>query len=488
MATINGSASYRRGPAWSGLTVRGQANEESLKSLGTRCLLVGLLAGIFALRLKYLVLAALATSGLVFVFLSCVRPLHRVAIVVLINYGYWLVSGAITGGLGWSSFTSGEFWRGEGRCFFYFLPLLAIPLMRMGRNELRFIVKLVALLTLLGALLCGLWLAGAGHLFQAEENAETGELVESTYYIGLMTSHTGAGAFWATVTAFLLAYSLRARDRRMQALAVVAALLTLGTGGRAATLGVLGVLLWLVLSGDLLKVRTLRIALPAAVPIVAGAWMIGTAVPEVGERMTEIVSSRAVSTLIARAEEPTLHEAAGHFYSGADLEHHNLVIRQYLWKYAHYLFMKSPVMGIGFGRFNDPYLQFAGIPHVAEMAVGGEKFFGSGIRWEQQQYMTSVGNAHNSYLHMLAETGLVGLALFMFLWLLIYQYCQPWHHGETGASGQFEAAYCHGCRAMVVCLLVTALAGHALAAPSGGILLTTMVGAWLAYVPAGQRR
>jgi hypothetical protein len=84
---------------------------------------------------------------------------------------------------------------------------------------------------------------------------------------------------------------------------------------------------------------------------------------------------------------------------------------------------------------------------------------------------------------MLAETGLIGFGLFMALWISIYTYCQPPYGEKSTADGRFEAAYCHGCRAMVVCLMVAALAGHALAAPSGGILLTAMVGAWLAYAP-----
>jgi O-antigen ligase len=199
--------------------------------------------------------------------------------------------------------------------------------------------------------------------------------------------------------------------------------------------------------------------------------------------MVEVVSSQAVSELVARGEEPTLKEPAGHFYYGAGLEHHNLVIRQFLWKHAIYLFAKSPLVGIGYGRFNDPYPQYAGIPHVATLAVGGERYLGSGIRWEQTQFMTSTGNAHNSYLHMLAETGLIGFGLLIALWVVIYRDCQPRLGRQARAADPFEAAYCHGCRAMVVSLMVTALAGHALAAPSGGILLTTIVGAWLGFKP-----
>ncbi len=465
-----------------------RANAEALQRLGLRLLILGLLLGIFALRFKYLVLGSLAVSAIVFLWMWCVRPIHRLGVLVLLNFAYWFVSGCVSGGLTWASLVSSDFWRGEGRCFFFYLPLLAMSVLRVGRSELKFMVKTITILSVLGVALCGLWLLGYGHLFQAEEDAETGELVPATYFIGLLTSHTGAGAFWATVAAFLLAYSLRAQDRLLQVLAVLAVLLTLGTGGRAATLGLLAVLSWLVLTGDLLKPRILKVVLPAAVPIAAGTWIIAAFVPEVSERMTELLSARTFSALLASVDEPTLHEPAGHFYSGANLEHHNLVIRLFLWKYALFLFWKSPLVGIGFGRFNDTYLEFSGVPQLANLAVDGERYFGSTIRWEQDQLMTSTGNAHNSYLHMLAETGFLGLALFMALWLMLYWYCQPRRGRPVTAADRFEAAYCQGCRAMIVCLAVTALAGHALAAPSGGILLTTMVGAWIAYRPSPSTR
>jgi O-antigen ligase len=143
------------------------------------------------------------------------------------------------------------------------------------------------------------------------------------------------------------------------------------------------------------------------------------------------------------------------------------------------LFRTSPLSGIGFGRFNDTHLEFAGLPNLATLAVDGERYYGSGIRWERAQQMTSTGNAHNSYLHTAAETGIIGLILLLFLWRLIYADCR--YRGNKKSDGRFESAYCHGCRAMVVSLLATALPGHALAAPSGGILLATVIGAWLAY-------
>ncbi len=456
--------------------------------LAQRCLMVGLVVGIFSMSIPHLVLVALAASVVVFVCYGPFRPVHVVGIVVLLNYACWLISGAISGGLGWDSLISKEFWRGEGRCFLFYLPLLAFSVIRLRGSELRFLVNVVCFLTVVGAVLGTLWLLGWGHLFQPDVDAETGERSAATYFIGLQTSHTGAGAFWGTVTAFLSAYSLRTGQRSVQLLAILAALLTLGTGGRAATLGLVAVAVWLLVHGQLLNRYTLRLALPILLLMVLGGSAILVTVPKVSERMTEMFQSRTLKAVYAAAaDEPTLKNASGHFHSGGGLEHHNLVIRVFLWKYALHLTAQSPVLGVGYGRFNDTNLEFTGIPLLVSLAVHGERYFGSGIRWEGEQKMTSTGNAHNSYLHILAETGIVGLSLAICLWRLMYVYCKPVHQSD-GHEPEFQIAYCSGCRAAIVCLLVTALAGHALAAPSGGILLTTMIGAWLAYTRDVPRR
>ena len=191
-----------------------------------------------------------------------------------------------------------------------------------------------------------------------------------------------------------------------------------------------------------------------------------------------MLSPEAFYSIRAMVEEDPLEDPTSYFFDGTDLPHHNLVIRVYLWKYAINLFQKSPLTGVGFARYNDTDLDYVGIPYVAQLATSGEAYYGSGIRWESEQKMTSTGNAHNSYLHILAETGLIGLVLFLILWIKMFMAVEP---GPQTSPDDFARAYAVGCQAMIICLAIGALAGHALGAPSGGILLTTMIGAWLAF-------
>ena len=77
------------------------------------------------------------------------------------------------------------------------------------------------------------------------------------------------------------------------------------------------------------------------------------------------------------------------------------------WTYALERFLQSPIIGIGWGRFNDPHLRMTGTKGFIYVASQGQRVF-------------SPLQAHNSYLHLLCESGLLGLALLMSLWILLY--------------------------------------------------------------------
>jgi O-antigen ligase len=87
------------------------------------------------------------------------------------------------------------------------------------------------------------------------------------------------------------------------------------------------------------------------------------------------------------------------FEAGADKD------RRQEWTKAWGHFRRSPVVGIGFGRYNDVNPEFTsiGIGEVATKAV----------------VYNDDRHAHNSYLHWLAEGGVVGLAVMIVFWILV---------------------------------------------------------------------
>jgi O-antigen ligase len=128
--------------------------------------------------------------------------------------------------------------------------------------------------------------------------------------------------------------------------------------------------------------RTRWIAVAAAAPLIVlmgfGAAAIGLVPPALVGRVESIViDSRPfdASTIVITNENFAAVERMAHWQAGWDM------------------FLDHPVMGVGPGNFNDRYPDY---------------FVRSEFRFSQ-------GHAHNYYIHALAETGLVGLAIYLTL-------------------------------------------------------------------------
>jgi len=83
-----------------------------------------------------------------------------------------------------------------------------------------------------------------------------------------------------------------------------------------------------------------------------------------------------------------------------------------LWDKAILLFKQSPIAGIGFARYNDVPWNFdrvplSGNPGIFSMYTAGN-------------YIFNDTNAHSSYLHFLAETGIIGLILVLAFWIFCF--------------------------------------------------------------------
>ncbi len=87
---------------------------------------------------------------------------------------------------------------------------------------------------------------------------------------------------------------------------------------------------------------------------------------------------------------------------------HTLSGRIYgLWPRGVHTWLKSPIVGTGFGSYNDAPHRFSGRDGV--------------LMWSQGPKVHSDAHAHHSYVHVLAETGIVGLALLVWFLTCVYR-------------------------------------------------------------------
>ena len=149
----------------------------------------------------------------------------------------------------------------------------------------------------------------------------------------------------------------------------------------------------------------------------------------------------------------------------------NLDIRyEWLWPRALTYFRQSPIVGMGFGSFDDQIRNV--VSYFGVLAVPSD------IIVEH-----SDSHAHNSYLNFLAELGVVGLGLVLtFYWRLI-----KW--SQLGAArsaltelGRNFAAY-RFVELSSICLLVMAATEHRLVSPSNVLILSLIVSLLLAARP-----
>ncbi|MBE3100877.1 MAG: O-antigen ligase family protein [Firmicutes bacterium] len=90
------------------------------------------------------------------------------------------------------------------------------------------------------------------------------------------------------------------------------------------------------------------------------------------------------------------------------------VIRLFIWEKAWCLFSQSPLFGIGYGRFNDVCNIYRGLFDIGRL----RGYPGIVSFYMKQSFYFNSGNAHNSYLQFLTETGVVGFILLMLFWIL----------------------------------------------------------------------
>lgn len=289
---------------------------------------------------------------------------------LLLLYAYFIISTLFYAP---NSFLEAEFYRRDGNFFVTFLPILISGISNLKLDLERILLLFIRWVTSVNLVFICIFLVTGSTYFEYEPGI----------YHFLFEAHNAAGGYLAMVTAFSLGIFLGKR-KSLLSMAIVAinAFGLVLTASRGSLIGI-AMAIFVVL---LLKERFIKTILTA--------MCIGT-----------------VSLLLyiypdwVSSGKPTHFQAfdSTFFGDGEELTSSDATIADrifFLWPRAVDLFIQSPIVGTGFGSYNDLPYRFEGIPNFISFNVPLVLRFDS-------------SHAHNSYLHVLAETGLLGFGLLL---------------------------------------------------------------------------
>ena len=313
-----------------------------------------------------------ATAMLAAVEVARTRSMPREAWLLLLPFGYWAISFLLTDE-SWSVFFSMDFMRRDGAIYVCLLPIAALAALPLDRNRLSwmllFYLAFQAAIALVGGIgaLTG-WSSTFYHAANLVDHQPT--------FFGLYIAHNATASVYALLTLGAFAWALR-RDNPPK-LRVILFVLTVILGFGCVLARSRGAFLALGVSMIFVVLRALRQGLPKRLKIAAVAGLV---------------------VLIAGGSIVMVPRFLRAIEQGGDRD------RRENWSQAWSHFKRSPIVGIGFGRYNDRNLEFEsiGFGEVATKAVV----------WNDDRH------AHNSYLHWLAEGGALGLAVMIAFWILV---------------------------------------------------------------------
>ncbi len=409
-----------------------------------------LMLGIFTLKYPILLLIGMVIMliGLAAFFTQTPR-IDRIGIIVLINYLYWLASGFSVGSILLTDLTSPAYFNGEGRIFLYYLPLLFFSFYNASNRHILLLKKLMVWTGIATVGLFLLWVA-------ARPRFISGGIAGNLF--GFTTSHHASGAMFSMIAMYLIVRGVEMSNRRYVMLGGIVILAVFATASRTSLVGLLAVAAWYL--------NRRRISMKIIIWITMICFLLLLVMPLIAEhaykRSATLFSATTYAHIIDTAKSSNWEPGIDEEVEGKE---QNILRRITVWVYAIKRFLQSPLFGIGFGRFNDIGLRLEGVNGIFLFALNGKRTL-------------SVASAHNSYLHVLAESGILGLVLLGWLWKSLFNRLRK---AERELASDSELSlFMIICQGMVVFVLTSSAFGHWCASPTVGIPAMTFTGVGIA--------
>lgn len=301
----------------------------------------------------------------------------EIVILLLILYLYFIFSYFVSN-QGFSNFFSFNFFRYDGNFFFSYIPFFALSVPYLNyRKASKYYFRILFIVFSIFALIAVIKYIIGDYTLVYEYDETAGLL-----FTGLNFAHNATGSVYAVVSAFLLIFFLKEKNKKIKILYLfmfticfIGLFLTKSRGSYVAFIVGVIYVFWFHYRSIKKFLITLLLMGVVSVPIIF--------LTNSYERIIKIFE-----------------------FSGTTS------VRFELWRLAWNLFKESPIVGIGFGRYNDilhsGFNRLYGLPGIIMFNI-------------EHYYFYTSGHAHNSYLHFLAETGFIGLGLLLLFWIISFK-------------------------------------------------------------------
>lgn len=347
------------------------------------------------------VLISILIGIIFFIKKRAVISLHsELLALLLIIYTYFMFSYFVSG-QNFSNLLSFQFLRFDGNFFFCYILFFifahpALDYKKLANYYFKFIFTVFTIFSIFGII----------EYFQ--NNWSLMVLAQSgigKVYFALNYAHNATGSVYAIACIFLLVFFLKEKEKKLKLLYIILLLINLAalflTKSRANYVGFIissVIIIWLYYKSIKKFLIAIGIFIVGSIPVI---YFTG-------------VYSRFIQI----------------FQIGKGTS----VVRFFIWEKAWYLFSQSPLFGIGFGRFNDIFSIDRG-----SFDIGGLRGFPGFITfYMKDKYYYDAAHSHNSYLHFLTETGVIGLSLIMLFWFLCLVKLLKYYNNPENTKNDFN--------------------------------------------------
>jgi len=347
------------------------------------------------------VLISILIGIIFFIKKRAIISLHsELLAILLIIYIYFMFSYFVSG-QNFSNLLSFQFLRFDGNFFFCYILFFifahpALDYKKLANYYFKFIFIVFTIFSLFGII----------EYFQNNwswmvyTEPDVGKV-----YFALNFAHNATGSVYAIVCIFLLVFFLKEKEKKLKYLYIILLLINLAalflTKSRANYLSFIIssiIIIWLYYKSLKKFLIAIGIFIAGSIPVI---YFTG-----VYNRFIQI------------------------FETGDSTS----VIRFFIWEKAWYLFSKSPLFGIGFGRFNDVFNIDRGLFDIGSL----RGFSGFITFYMKDNFYYDSAHIHNSYLQFLTETGVIGLALIMLFWFLCLVKLLKYYNNSENSKNDFN--------------------------------------------------